>query len=333
MPTNELRIRRVVSVLAGGSIVWIIGGFGVPFAIILIVRDGELSQAFLGYGVDAGAIAVAVMAALYVLSTFRRWWIQRYELHQLEHRLILGALVFLSSLVGGAANFAIYRIDDEAFALDEKAILRWIHTRNDAVEKRASQHQRDAELYGAVLAGVEASRQPSFKFRNQRRSRFHYPIQIPLNGVELAFIYSPPVRTVPGMWALEVSDSSSKREVRIDDLQQPGVGRLFVRPESDSVSKRHLVDILRFSMLWERNAALTLTASKRRAVPVAAFMYQSLMAVLGDNPRYFTPQTNMTRLLALVFGVARFLYIGIFVSLVVDGDRNEQGATRRPTRS
>jgi hypothetical protein len=46
-------------------------------------------------------------------------------------------------------------------------------------------------------------------------------------------------------------------------------------------------------------------------------VYQELMALLGANPGYFTPNSMPARLLSLLFAITRYLFGGLFLAIIV----------------
>ena len=55
------------------------------------------------------------------------------------------------------------------------------------------------------------------------------------------------------------------------------------------------------------------------SVPMTLFVYQAAMDALGASPGYFNPSSFLTRLMAFLYAFLKYIYFGVFVSVVAKG--------------
>ncbi len=191
-------------------------------------------------------------------------------------------------------------------------------TENDAA-KRDSEHLiRQARLLADSIDGLS---QDSLRYRERWLPQFlwkKYPVELPGRGEDVYLIRHPRTKTTAEAWSLSVTLNDGTL-ILVNPLRHPGAARYLTPPGRDGIEKGYISRALRFRADWERDNRLTIRENREIAeLPATAFLYQWTMSALGENPGYAEPASPLTRVLGLVFALAKYLFVGVFVAFVLD---------------
>jgi hypothetical protein len=318
---RAFRVRHLISVLSGGWIAGVVLVVAVALAFVLTRLFGNsVAGPAIGRSEDLLVFVFAALAVIYVTATFITWWARRKLLTKVEHRVLLGILIFLSAWVWGVMSFSIYTIDNEAFEVDETKAKPWIEARTDALKLSSLKDRETALWLHSLRSSLEPVSSSFFRFKNKIPNALTIirPIDVPLKGVEIALVREPDSSSplFADRWGLGIREGERKL------LLHPGLSLVtdfrLPAPGPDGVSKQYLLNALQSAERWQEYRSSLLASRNQGAIPATVFVYQSIMTVLGDNPEFVSPNSRTTHLLALLFAVAKFLYLGVFIALVVD---------------
>lgn len=320
--SGKFRIRLVASVLAGGWPIGFLILFLMPFLpAFFLVFGRRVVPTMIGRGAVVTMAVIGLLSLIYVISTFAVWWSRRKILAKVEHRVILGTLILISSVSWGVANFGIYLVDPNAFDIDPGLKL-WQKQRAGELKALSMNAEQKAELWRSLERRLNVPGSSHFKFKWFSPLRFVtglYPVEVPLQGVKITLFRERETNPFSlGTWGLMAREGA--RSVTLHPAFSPGAQDVLLKPGRDGVSRQYLLTAFRFGVSWELSRKRLVESRNLEAIPIGAFVYQSLMTVLGDNPEYLRPNSLVTRGLALAFAVAKFLYLGVFIALIVDKD-------------
>lgn len=261
---------------------------------------------------DLMAVLLATIGSVYGMRLVFSWWHHRNELSKLDHRVVLGLAVLCTSQCFGLVGYGLYRIDETSFRADQDLLEQQRIARSGEIEDSAAEAESTITWLETIRAQVAAHAEGTLLA--QRTWLGDYRVTVGQVEFDLEYHYGS--RGAPSGWTMRIRSGDRSEGVGI----QNGSSKIR-RPENGTVPKSMLLEVLAERIAAAKRSRNAHLARDTHRVPPWAFSYQWLMTVLGDDPNYLRPNSAISRTLAVVYAVLKFLYIGIFVSFFVEEAR------------
>lgn len=277
-------------------------------------------------------LAILILPVYHLYFILFTWYAQRRDFTEPEHIFILLVIAIYSSMIFGAINYSLYRVDKSSFSVDERIAKKEYNKYLLSNQQRLDEAKRVADGSDKIIAELTKLERTTFK-----RSGNNY------------FFSNPKKYTfdtnIPGVTIYYVETTTSSEGASVTDytLEADAWGqRLVIEPEAqlgpreilkpftnDTVTRDDLVKAFHYQADWERKSIISpLEVQLKSAqesgeagfpVPMTLFVYQAAMDALGASPQYFNPSSFLTRLMAFLYAFLKYIYFGVFVSVVAKG--------------
>jgi hypothetical protein len=255
------------------------------------------------------ALVTLTAAGFLLLAQTRRWWKHRSELYDREHFFVLTIFAACLSTYFAAANYFLYRWNENAFAFDSTVKTAFEKARADDKAKgivRTKTIQAECQRLATELDGVDSALQTHGWYQNLTDvttmdvGADHFRMEGDVNERGGSIVYTLSVHTPAVTF----------------DVSALEAGRL----RADMTAK-DLANVLRRRAGWEfTQEQIPIETEATSGATIGVFVYQSLMDVFQSNPNYMKPVTVGARCLTLLYAFAvRFLFVGILLSLLAKG--------------
>ena len=257
-----------------------------------------------------------------------KWYAERRDFTEPEHILILLVIAIYSSMIFGALNYLLYRSDRGSFSVDESIgkseYKKYLLSQQQRVEesKRVAEGSEKLVLELTKLERTSFTKaRYSYWFSNPKRYIFDTNIE----GVSIYLVETTMNGDQPMTYFTVEADAWRQKLIIDPDAQlgPPGIIEPFM---NDTITRDDLVKAFQYLADWERNNIISpLEDQVKRAqelgdaafsLPMTLFLYQAAMDALGASPGYFNPSSFLTRLIAFLYAFLKYIYFGVFVSVV-----------------
>ena len=257
-----------------------------------------------------------------ILST---WYDERRDFTEPEHIIILLVVAIYSSMIFGAINYGLYRVNNSFFSVDETIAKSEYKKYLLSQQQRIEESKRVVEGSKKLISELMKLERTSFTkssysyWPNPRKYTFDTNIQ----GVSIYFVEFTESETPVTHYSVE-ADVWGQKIVINPEAQ---IKALDLRPfMKDQITRDDLVKVFQYQAEWEySNIILPLEKQLKSvqesgdaafSVPMTLFVYQAAMDALGASPKYFNPSSFLTRLMAFLYAFLKYIYFGVFVSVV-----------------
>jgi hypothetical protein len=278
--------------------------------------------------------ALLLAAATYGVSLFIfQWYKNRDTFLEAEHFFILAVLALYSSAVFGMLNYGIYRFNNKAFFVDEK-VLKSESTQEISSLKGKLTESLKVEAASEKLAS-ELSKLPQTSVKKTLANIFPhaaYKFDLNMEGVDILlthYVSGSRGEDFVDFWSVDANAWGEKFTTQ-PFLQYDAQGRtnsVIEALTNEDVKRDDLVRLFSYRAEWERNNYIVPLENRVKefedqgeglvSTPPTLFLYQWTMAALGSDPGYMKPATALTRVAALIYAFLKYIYFGMFVSLIV----------------
>ena len=261
----------------------------------------------------------------YILS---KWYAERRDFTEPEHILILLVIAIYSSMIFGALNYWLYRSNKSSFSVDETIGKSEYKKYLLSQQQRVEESKRLAEGSEKLVSELNKLERTSFT-----KSRYSYWYSNPqkyifdtnIEGVSIYWVQETAQGDPPVIfWTVEADAWGQKLVINPEaQLGPPGVIEPF---KNDTITRDDLVKAFQYQADWERNNIISPLEDQLKkaqelgdeafSVPMTLFLYQAAMDALGASPGYFKPASFLTRLMAFLYAFLKYIYFGVFVSVV-----------------
>jgi hypothetical protein len=287
------------------------------------------------------SLVVLIVATLGAALLFDTWRMEEKALLESELYLVLVTLAVYVFMFLGFLNYSLYALDHKAFTVDkpleESYSARW----RGEMQARLRLHHGNLEVLDALTTRLSEVSLGSFKkvmSSQQLFGWYKYRIAIPVAAtkVELDY-YLGSDRSRPETRLRVELDA---KPVTISDAETLDVASaLKALEDKEWVRKEELMGILRAAAQWERTrwiVPLERDLKRDLLMPLSLFLYQGAMDALGSSPKYFEPATALARAVAFCSALAKYLFFGLFLSLLSQrwtSSSTDTAAVSRPSAS
>ena len=274
------------------------------------------------------SILILIMVTVGVISLCRVWFLEKQSLLESEHYLILVTLAVYMFMLFGALNYVLYLQNQEAFFVDRSLRETFYSKMHSERVKKLSMSRRKVEIWNDLAS--RTANLPQESFTKSKMGAFwspsKYQIALPIEGWKVTISYVPPLMGSPGaptppVYRLNVIVGKECVEISSEthiDLKSD----LMLLRDSDPLPKDDLVRVFRSAAEWEykrwvRPLEQEIAVEKEDiTLPLSLFLFQGAMDGLGSSPKYFIAAAGMTRCVAFFAAFLRYMFFGLFVSLL-----------------
>jgi len=261
---------------------------------------------------------ISVISPLIITIQIKRWLKYKKKLKANEHFIILTITGFYISIVFGSIHYTLFKIDQSYYYMDkeisnmDKERLKLNLESSEELIRNLdyiNNNLRDTDSLGLVKDYNKSSTKiwrtsvDSLKVRYESGSS---RMGATAEKLELFFetqkiqIYNPQVyREYLDEFDLKIHLFNKNKYILIKDLKP------FIRHRrkwEDEIG----VPFLRQLIVTNKDIELDL------------FIYQQILTALNENPNYFKAVSPFSRFFELLFALFKFLYFGVFISIIVE---------------
>ncbi|MBZ5508603.1 MAG: hypothetical protein LAO78_24350 [Acidobacteriia bacterium] len=314
---------RRFSVITAQSLVMIAC---VASAILITDRRGITAREYFLFTPLVLGCAVAALA-FPLWALVREWFKWRSSLLESETYLVLFTAALCLSTWFGLANYTLYFLDSSSFNADKQ--LEQVFA--ESQEREWQQHLTDSARVVRTCEEIVRllQQEPGEVLQLSKVTHDLYRTDLKGSDVEISYILFPnwdkfpPPKIPPGIVSYVQSLSAKAGTETISfrlmkgDLDEP-YGKYIFHPEI-GIPKSLLIATFREKAKWEYDAWVSPMKSgiTRRPIPLSLFLYQAVMDTIGASPKYFSPATFASRLLALVYALCKFVFFGMLVAALM----------------
>jgi len=273
---------------------------------------------------DSLLLAWMIVALVFPVGMLVLDWIKaRASLLESETYLILFTVGIYLSMWFGLANYVSYFVNKDSFSIDKQL--------EQAQETESQQRLGDSVRVARACEEVARLLQQEPRETLQLVKVTHDSYRTVLTGsnavLDLVLYHDwdePHPSSAPTAYVKSFSATVGAQTTSFDaeraqfSWTQLSYLRYLQRPET-GIPKSLLISTFQERAQWERDFASSgITAGIiHRPIPVSLFLYQAVMDTVGASPKYFTPASFASRLLALVYAVCKFIFFGMLVAALM----------------
>jgi len=273
---------------------------------------------------DSLLLAWMIVALVFPVGMLFLGWIKaRTSLLESETYLILFIVAIYLSMWFGLANYLLYFLNKDSFNIDKQL---------EQAQETESQ-QRSGDSVRLARACEEVARllqqEPGETLQLVKVTHDSYRTVLTGSNVVIGLALFPdwdklPPPHAPPAYVKSFSATVGAETISFDAERSVFSGaqvsyiKYIEHPET-GIPRSLLISTFEEKARWERAFALNplKVGITSRPIPVSLFLYQAVMDTVGASPKYFTPASFASRLLALVYAVSKFIFFGMLVAALM----------------
>jgi hypothetical protein len=277
-------------------------------------------------------LPILILPVYHLYVILITWYAQRRDFTEAEHIFILLVIAIYSSMIFGAINYSLYRLDKSSFSVDERIVKKEYNEYLLSNQQRLDEAKRVADGSDKIIAELTKLERTTFKrsgnyyfFSNPKR----YTFDTNIPGLTIYYVETTTSSEGASVTDYTLEADAWGQKLVIDPEAQLGAREILKPFTNDTVTRDDLVKVFQYQADWERKSIISPVEVKLKSaqesgdagfpVPMTLFVYQAAMDALNASPRYFNPSSFLTRLMAFVYAFLRYIYFGVFVSVVAKG--------------
>lgn len=272
-------------------------------------------------------VSMLLSVAFLGAQLYRNWHAKRSELLQSENYIVLVILALYAGAGIGFSEWFVYRLSPSSFAIDDqlKSEIKSRSTANiqndiaDALGQEAvcSEIVQSLRLHQSKtdtgdLALVDASVAPAYE-----TSPYGF-LNVGLKNITIqstSRIDGPPSNRTHHEISVNAPGVTFTLEVTSSPIEDPAA---YDVPSTTEYNDSSLIDLMSAHGGDEKQRAVDDQKELKQNVTVSPlmFVYQSTIGILGSDIGYFKPANDVTRLAEWGVALFKYIFFGIFLSLL-----------------